>query len=99
MIIDGEGEFDQDIFALCNNFRTKYEQLLKAYNGGHCEMVLIKNVTTTKGDRHLEAQHYTILTKVVDKTTQTHLLQLHNKLSSAQSTFKKVNSFPFICII
>jgi hypothetical protein len=37
-------------------------------------MVLIKNVTTTKGDRHLGAQHYTILTKVMDKTIQTHLL-------------------------
>jgi hypothetical protein len=33
-------------------------------------MVLIKNVTTTsKGNQYLKAQHYTILTKVVDKTT------------------------------
>jgi hypothetical protein len=33
-------------------------------------MVLIKNVTTTsKGDRYLRAQHYTILTKVVDEAT------------------------------
>jgi len=30
-------------------------------------MVLIKNVITTKGDRYLKAQHYTILTKVVDE--------------------------------
>jgi len=30
-------------------------------------MVLIKNVITTKGDRYLRAQHYTILTKVVDE--------------------------------
>jgi hypothetical protein len=38
-------------------------------------MVLIKNVTTTtKGDRYLRAQHYTILTKVVDETTQACLL-------------------------
>jgi len=31
--------------------------LLKHYNGGHCGMVLIKNVTTTttKGDRYLKA--------------------------------------------
>jgi len=44
---------------------------LKAYNGGHCGMVLIKNVTTTttKGNQYLRAQHYTILTKVVDKAT------------------------------
>ncbi len=66
------------------------------YNGGHYGMVLIKNVTTTKGYRHLGAQHYTILTKVVDETIQTYLLQLHNKLSSAQSAFKKGKflSFP-----
>jgi hypothetical protein len=42
----------------------------------------------------LKAQHFTILTKVVDEITQTHLLQLHNKWSSAQYAFKKVNSFP-----
>jgi hypothetical protein len=31
-------------------------------------MVLIKNVTTTsRGDQYLSAQHYTILTKVVDE--------------------------------
>jgi hypothetical protein len=42
----------------------------EVYNGGHCGMVLIKNVTiTTKGDRYLKAQHYTILTKVMDKAT------------------------------
>jgi hypothetical protein len=49
-------------------FRTKYEQLLEAYNGGHCAMVLIKNViTTTKGYQYLKAQHYTILIKVMDE--------------------------------
>jgi len=38
-------------------------------------MVLIKNVTTTtKGDRYLKTQHYTILIKIIDKTIQVHLL-------------------------
>jgi hypothetical protein len=33
-------------------------------------MVLIKNVTTTsKGNQYLRAQHYTILTKVVDENS------------------------------
>jgi hypothetical protein len=55
LIVDGEGEFNQDILTLGNNFRTKYE-LLEAYNGGYCPMVLIKNVTTTtKGDQYLRA--------------------------------------------
>jgi hypothetical protein len=50
LIIDGEGEFDQDIFTFNNNFRTKYEQFLEVYNGGQCAMVLIKNVIiTSKG--------------------------------------------------
>jgi hypothetical protein len=47
LTIDGKAEFDQDIFILNNNFRTKYEQFLEAYNGGQSVMVLIKNVTTT----------------------------------------------------
>jgi hypothetical protein len=64
-------------------------------------MVLIKNVTTTtsKGDQYLRAQHYTILTKVVDEAIQIRLLQLHSKLSSAQFAFKEVNSFSFLYII
>ncbi len=59
-------------------------------------MVLIKNVTTTsRGDQYLSAQHYTILTKVVDEISWTCILQ-YNKLSNAESIFKKVNSFPFL---
>ncbi len=92
---DGKDEFNQIIFILGNNFKTKYE-LLEAYNGGQCGMGLIKNVTTSKGDRYLKAKHYTILTKVVNKVTQAHLLQLHNKLSSVQHALKKENSFPIL---
>jgi len=56
-------------------FKTKYEQVFQTYNGGQCAMVLIKNVTTTsKRDRYLKAHDYTILTKVVDETTQACLL-------------------------
>jgi len=70
LITHGEGEFDKNVFVLGNNFRIKYEQLLEAYNGGQCAMVLIKNVTTTsKGNRYLRAHYYTILTKVVDEVT------------------------------
>jgi hypothetical protein len=84
LIANGKGEFHQDILALGNNFKTEHDQLLEAYNGGQCVMLLIKNVTTTsKGDQYLKAQHYTILTKVVDEATQTRFLQLHIKLSSA----------------
>jgi hypothetical protein len=45
LVVDGEGEFDQNIFALGNNFIIKYEQLFEAYNEGQCAMVLVKNVT------------------------------------------------------
>ncbi len=97
---NGEGEFNGNVIVFRNNFKTKYEQLFEAYNASHCGMVIIKNVTTTtKGDRYLKAQHYTILTKVMNEATRTCIMQLHNKLSSVQSTFKKVNSYPFLCII
>jgi hypothetical protein len=80
---NGESKFDQNVLAFVNNFKTKYEQFLKAYNGSHYGMVLIKNVTTTlKGDRYLKALYYTILRKVVDEAIRTHLLQLYNKLSN-----------------
>jgi hypothetical protein len=50
LIVDEEGEFQQYVFVLGYNFKTKYE-LLYTYNGSHCGMDLIKNVTTTtKGD-------------------------------------------------
>ncbi len=70
----GENEFDQNVLTFHNNFRTEYEQQLKAHNGGQCVMVLIKNVTTSKWNWYLKAQHYTILTKVVSEATQTHCL-------------------------
>ncbi len=70
LIINGKNEFDQDVFAFGNNFIIKYEQFLEVYNGSHCGMFFIKNVTTiTKGDQYLRAKYYTILTKVVDKAT------------------------------
>jgi hypothetical protein len=34
LIVNGKGEFDQNVSVLGNNFKTKYEQLFKAYNGG-----------------------------------------------------------------
>jgi hypothetical protein len=58
MIINGEGDFDQDVLTMGNNFKLEYEQLLEAYNRGQCAMVLIKNmVVTSKGGRFLQAQH------------------------------------------
>jgi len=51
LIVNGKCEFDQNVLTIGNNYKTKYEQLLKAYNKSHCGMVLIKNVTiTTKGN-------------------------------------------------
>jgi hypothetical protein len=44
---DGQGKFDQNVLIFCNNFKIEYEQLLEAYNGGQCVMVLFKNATTT----------------------------------------------------
>jgi len=50
LVIDGKCEFDQNVLALDNNFKTKYVQLFEAYNGSKCAMVLIKNMTTSKED-------------------------------------------------
>ncbi len=100
LIVDGESEFNQDVITFCNNFKTKYDQLLEAYNGDQCVMLLIENVTTTsKRDQYLKEQHYTILTKVVDETTQICFFQLRNKLSNAQPALKEISLFPIVCII
>ncbi len=51
----GEGEFNQDVFVMGNNFKIKYEQLLETYNVSQCIMVLINNVIGTyKGDQFLK---------------------------------------------
>jgi hypothetical protein len=51
----GEGEFNQDVFVMGNNFKIKYEQLLETYNVGQCIMVLLNNVIGTyKGDQFLK---------------------------------------------
>jgi hypothetical protein len=68
LITDEEGEFDQNVIIFYSNFKIEYEPL-EAHNGSHYVIVLIKNVITSKGDRYLKVQHYTILTKVVDEAT------------------------------
>jgi hypothetical protein len=51
----GEGEFNQDVFVMGNNFKIKYEQLLETYNASQCIMVLLKNVIGTyKGNQFLK---------------------------------------------
>jgi len=42
LIIDWEGEFDQNVIVLGNNFKIEYEQFFKVYYEGQCVMVLIK---------------------------------------------------------
>jgi hypothetical protein len=49
LIVDEKNEFDQ-VVLLGNNFTIKYEQLLNAHNEGQCDMVSIKNLTTTSKD-------------------------------------------------
>jgi hypothetical protein len=67
-IVDTKCEFDQDILTIGNNFKAKYEKFLEVYKWKSMCLVLIKNmIITSKGDQYLKAQHYTILTKVVDK--------------------------------
>jgi hypothetical protein len=47
MVVDSEGEFNQDDFAFGSSFKTKYDQLVKIKNVGQCFMVLVKNVIAT----------------------------------------------------
>jgi hypothetical protein len=47
LIVNEEGEFDQDVITLGNNFIIKYDFFFEVYNGNQCAMVLIKNVATT----------------------------------------------------
>jgi hypothetical protein len=44
MIVNGEGQFDQDVIVFGNQFRIEYNQLVKAKNSSQCVMVLVKNV-------------------------------------------------------
>jgi ligand-binding sensor protein len=51
-----------------NNFKYKYEQLLKAYNESQSIMALIKIVVvTSKGDQFLKASNFTNFSKVMDE--------------------------------
>jgi hypothetical protein len=81
MIVDGEGQFDQNVFVFGNQFKIEYDQLVEAKNSSQCVMVLVKNVTTIKiNNRFLRAQPYTILSKGVDDNVRTQLFQLYTKL-------------------
>ncbi len=54
MVVDDEGEFDQDVLVFGSLFRTKYDQLVEIKNADQCAMALVKNViVTTMGDQFL----------------------------------------------
>ncbi len=55
LIVDGKSEFDQNVLALDNNFKTKYGQLFEAYNGGQYAMILINDATTSKEGWYLKS--------------------------------------------
>jgi len=96
LIANVKGEFDQNVFVLDNNFITEYEQHFETYNGGQCVLVLIKIVpTTSKGDRYLKAQQYTIFKKFVNEVSQALFFKLHKKVSIIRATLR-VNSFLLI---
>jgi hypothetical protein len=62
-------------------------------------MVLIKNVTTTsKGYQYLKAQHYKILTKVVDEITQTFFL-VTQQIIKCSTCIERGKSISIFCII
>lgn len=91
MIVNGEGQFDQDVLVFGNQFRIEYNQLVKAKNSSQCVMVLVKNVIAiTINNQFLWAQPYTILSKGVDDNVKTQLFQLHTKLTCHQPPMRKV---------
>jgi hypothetical protein len=47
MIVNGEGEFNQNVLVLGNQFRIEYDQLVEAKDYGQFAIMLVKNVTTT----------------------------------------------------
>jgi len=54
MVVNGEGEFDQDVLVFGNLFNTKYDQLVEIKNADQCAMGFLKNVIiTTMGDQFL----------------------------------------------
>jgi hypothetical protein len=54
MVLDGEGECDQNVLVFGNLFRIKYDQLVEIKNVNQCAMALVKNVIiTTMGDQFL----------------------------------------------
>ncbi len=58
-----------------NNFKTKYEQILEVYNELQLVIFLINNVvTTSKRNRYLKTQHYTVFIKVIDESVQSDFL-------------------------
>jgi len=81
IVADGIGEEDHDTIGFSRAFHDEYTKIKSAFESGEFFLVMFKNITTTsKYDRFLKTDSFTIVIPVINEEEQTKLLDIYSKI-------------------
>ena len=91
MVANKPNFYNQDVISIGTHLKEEYEHIVKTYQSGQYTMILMKNVSIKKYSyRHMHANNFTLLTKVVEEVVCARLINLHNKFTKNQPSVKEV---------
>jgi len=95
IIVDGITHDDHDTFRFSRHFHDEYLKIKEAFKSGEEVLVMFKNIiTTSKYDRFLKTNAFSILTPVVDEEELAKLLHICSRISNCnQGNFREVNFY------
>ena len=87
IVADGIGEEDHDTVGFSRAFHDEYTKIKTAFESGEKVLVMFKNITTTsKYDRFLKTDGYTIVTPVIDEEERAKLLDIYSRIHNCPQT-------------
>ena len=87
IVADGIREEDHDTVGFSRAFHDEYMKIKNAFESGEKVLVIFKNITTTsKYDRFLKTDAFTIVTPVIDEEERGKLLDIHSRIHNCPHT-------------
>ena len=77
IVVDGIGEEDHDTVGFTQVFHEEYTKIKTGFERSENVLVMFKNITTSKYDRFLKTDAFTIVTPVIDKEERTRLFDIY----------------------
>ena len=97
IVADGIAEEDHDTVGFSRVFHDEYTKIKNVFESGENVLVLFKNITTTsKYDRFLKTDAFTIVMLVIDEEERKRLLDIYSRIHNCiQANCREVNKLYF----